>query len=271
MRAKDGRVRSCLQAAGMLATVAVAGHGCSSDEPEYYGYGYDDYYYATSYAYADPYYADAWYGPTTGVLSARLAAAKANTSDLPATALRNLALGQGVCPGQVTVTTQRTTLSCNVGGGTSVPISSSTQFTGCELADGGKLDGSVQVTASQTLSDTNCDAGTSLAVTYTSTTTNLVYTAADGSRIVVPMLTRTGSYTRPLGSAPATVSVTSQGQVERYDTKGNALSNTQLAGSQTLTLLPGNGGFSSDGSLMLNDSVGMRSSTATATGLTRTE
>jgi hypothetical protein len=272
MHAKIGRIRSCLQAAGMLALVAVVGHGCSSDdEPYYYYYGYGDYYYPTSYAYTDPYYADAWYGPSTAVLSGQLKTVAANTNTLPATALRNLALGQGVCPGHVMVTTQSTTLACNVGGGTSVPTSTTTEFTGCELNDGGKLDGSVQVTASQTLSDSNCDAGTSLAVSYTSTTTNLVYTAPDGSRIAIPMLTRTGSYTRPLGSPPATVSVTSQGQIERLDAKGTALANTQLSGSQTLTLLPGTQGFSADGSLMLNDSVGMHLSTVTGTGLTRTE
>jgi hypothetical protein len=271
MQAKDGRMRSWLQAAGVLALVAAVGHGCTLDEPQYYGYGYDDYYYPTSYAYADLYYADGWYGPSTAVLSAQLAAAVGSTKSLPATTLRNLALGQGVCPGQVTVTAQRTTLACNVGGGTSVPTITSMQFTGCELGDGSQLDGSVQVTASPSLSDTNCDAGTSLAVSYTSTTTNLVYTAPDGSRIEVPMLTRTGSYTRPLGSPPSTVSVSSQGQIVRLDEKGTALANHQLTGSQTLMLLPGNAGFSSDGSLMLKDSVGMRSFTADATGLTRTE
>src|SRR5262249_13065796 len=157
---------------------------------DYYdAYGYDDYYYTTSYAYTDPYYADVWYSSPTFVLSARLKAALSNA--LPATVLRDLALGEAVCPGQVTVNTQRTTFPCDLGGGASAPVSTSIQFTGCELSGGGRLDGGVQVDATQTLSDTNCDANTSLAVNYTSTTTNLVYTAPDGARIELPTFTRT--------------------------------------------------------------------------------
>src|SRR6185295_17124833 len=135
----------------------------------------------------------------------------------------------------------------------------------------GKLDGSLKVDASQTLSDTNCDTGTSIDVSYTSTTTNLVYTAPNGSRIELPLLTRKGSYTRRLGSPPSTLTVSSEGRIERYDEKVEALAKTRFTGAQMLTLLPANAGFRVDGTLMLEDSVSERSSVGNSASLTRTE
>ena len=261
---------SCLRAAGVVAIVAAGGQGCDDDDPYYYDpYGYYDYYYPASYAYVDPYYSDYYYGYPTYILSVRLKAVLNNV--LPATALRDLALGEGICPGQVTVTAERAEAPCDTGGGGSVPVSTSIQFNGCNLSGGGKLDGSLKIDASQKLSDTNCNAGTSIDVSYTSTTTNLVYTAPSGSRIELPKVTRTGSYTRMLGSAPSTLTVSSEGRIERYDEKGTALAKTSFTGAQMLTLLPANAGFRVDGTLMLDDSVTERSSTGNSTSLTRTE
>jgi hypothetical protein len=266
----SGKLRSCIRAAGVVAAL-VAGHGCSSSSDPYYydPYGYYDYYYPASYAYVDPYYSDYWYGYPTYVLSVRLKASLNNV--LPATALRDLALGEGICPGQVTVTTERATAPCDIGGGGSVPVSTSIHFDGCRLSAGGQLDGSLSVEAAQKLSDSNCDAGTSIDVSYTSTTRNLVYTAPNGSRIELPQLTRTGSYTRSLGLPPTTLRVSSEGRIERYDEKGTALAKTNFTGAQMLTLLPEDGGFRVDGTLMLNDSVSERSSVGNSAGLTRTD
>jgi hypothetical protein len=195
----------------------------------------------------------------------------AMTSGLPALALRDLALGEGICPGQVTVTTERTTSPCDTGAGETTPVSSSIQLQGCELSGGGKLDGSLQIAASQTLSDTNCDAGTSIDVSYTSTTTDLVYTAPSGATIELPEVTRTGSYTRLLDAPPSLLTINSQGRIERHDEKGAARSKITFSGMQTLTMLGANGGFRVDGTLTLQDDLGSGSANVTSVGLTRTE
>jgi hypothetical protein len=255
--------------AGAVAAILAAAAGCSSDESYAYDpYGYYDYYYPASYAYVDPYY---MYG-YPGVYYALLAPPKAaTTASLPALALRDLALGQGICPGQVTVTSERTSAPCDTGQGETIPLSNSIQLNGCELSGGGKLDGSVQIAAAQTLSDMNCDAGTSIEVSYTSTTMDLVYTAPSGARIELPLVTRTGSFTRPLDSPPSLLTINSQGRIERYDAKGNARSKTTFSGMQTLTMLGANGGFRVDGTLTLQDELENRSSNVTSVGLTRTE
>ena len=195
----------------------------------------------------------------------------AAASNLPALALRDLALGEGICPGQVTVTTERTTAPCDTGQGETIPVNTSIRLDDCELSGGGKLDGSLSILASQTLSDMNCDAGTAIDVSYTSTTTDLVYTAPSGARIELPQVTRTGSYTRLLDAPPSVLTLNSQGRIERYDAKGSAQSRTTFSGLQTLTLLGANGGFRVDGTLSLQDEIGARSSSATGVGLTRAE
>ena len=91
--------------APIVATLLAGAAGCSSDDDYPYDpYGYYDYYYPASYAYMDPYY---MYG-YPGVYYALIPSPKAaTTSPLPAQALRDLALGEGICPGQVTVTTEQ--------------------------------------------------------------------------------------------------------------------------------------------------------------------
>ena len=255
--------------AGAVAAIVAGAASCSSDEPYGYDpYGYYDYYYPASYAYADPYYMYGYPGVYYALSSAPKAAA---TGSLPALALRDLALGEAVCPGQVTVTTERTTAPCDTGEGATVPLSNAIQLNGCELSGGGKLDGSLQIAAAQTLSDMNCDAATSIDVSYTSTTTGLVYTAPDGARIELPQVTRTGSYTRLLDAPPSLLTINSEGRIERYDAKGAAQSKTTFSGMQTLTVLGANGGFRVDGTLTLEDEIGDRSASVTSVGLTRAE
>jgi hypothetical protein len=268
-RRNRGRVSAAPVIAANLAVILAGAAGCSSDdEYPYDPYGYYDYYYPASYAYVDPYYMYGYPGVYYALISRPKAAAM---SSLPALALRDLALGEGICPGQVTVTTERTTAPCDTGEGETTPVSNSIQLDGCELSGGGKLDGSLQIATSQTLSDMNCSAGTSIDVNYTSTTTDLVYTAPSGARIELPEVTRTGSYTRALDAPPSLLTINSQGRIERYDAKGTAKSKAGFSGMQTLTLLGANGGFRVDGTLTLQDEIGNRSANATSVGLTRAE
>jgi len=266
------RALGAAPAIGAVVAVLASVAGCSSDDDYPYDpydpYGYYGYYYPTSYAYTDPYYMYGYPGVYYSLISPPKAA---STSSLPALALRDLALGEGICPGQVTVTTERTTAPCDTGTGDTVPVSNAIQFNGCELTGGGKLDGSVRIAAAQTLSDMNCNASTSIDVSYTSTTTGLVYTAPSGARIELPEVTRTGSFTRLLDAPPSLLTINSQGRIERYDAKGDAQSKTTFSGMQTLTLTGGNGGFRVDGTLALQDELGDRSANATSVGLTRTE
>jgi hypothetical protein len=260
---------SCVSLAGAIAALAMAGNGCTSDDDPYYydPYGYYDYYYPSSYAYADPYYA---YG-YPGVYYQNLGSKADGGSDLPALALRAIALGEGICPGQVTVTTERSPAPCATDDGDTIPVSTSVQLNGCALSGGGKLDGAYKIVVTQTASDKNCNAGTSIAASYTSTTTNLVYTAPSGARVELPEVTRTGSFTRTLDAPPSVFTVSSNGRLERYDETGAALSKTTFSGSQTLTLSGVTGGFQVDGELALEDTVGARSASVTAAGLSRAE
>src|SRR3954464_9481343 len=161
------RALSAMSTVGAVAAVLASVAGCSSDDDYPYDpYGYYGYYYPTSYAYTDPYYMYGYSGVYYSLISAPKAA---STSSLPALALRDLALGEGICPGQVTVTTERATAPCGTGEGDTVPVSNAIQINACELTGGGQLDGSLKIAAAQTLSDMNCDASTSIDVSYTST------------------------------------------------------------------------------------------------------
>ena len=261
---------SCVKLARVITALALAGNGCTSDPyDDYYydSYGYYDYYYPAGYAYTDPYYMYGYPGVYYQVLGSQAGAG----SDLPALTLRALALGESVCPGQVTLTSERSPAPCSTTDGDTIPVSTSILLNGCELSGGGKLDGAVQITATQTPSDMNCDAGTSIAVSYTSTTTNLVYTAPSGARVALPEVTRTGSFTRELDAPPAQLTIHSQGRIERYDAQGAAVSNTTFSGDQTLTMSGTTGGFQVDGALILEDSLADRSATVTSTDLSRAE
>jgi hypothetical protein len=260
-----------LGAASAAAAMAVALSGCYTDPYYYDPYAYYGYYYPTGYAYADPYYVD--YGYSYGYpLSAPDYTAKGTSgSDLPGAVVRDLARGVNACPDHATVTTTTTAPACDPGGGVIQPLSTSISFDGCVLLDGSRLDGSIQIDATQTASDAACDDNTTIDVTYTSKTTQLVYTAADGSRIVIPQMTRTGSYTRPHHAAPAAIALDIEGSVERYDASGTAVSNVQLSGGQTLTLLGVETGFVVNGTLTMQDSVKNRQASVTATEVTRAE
>ena len=261
---------------GCLASVAVA-HGCSSDEYycdaygycyAYYPYAYD-YYYPADMAYADVYYADYAYGyPTAYALTQEKSVAPGS---LPGTALRRLATGENLCPDHSTITTTGGATPCELGGTQAIPVSRTVQLDGCVIPGGGQLDGTIQIDANLTLSDATCAEGTVIDVSLTSTTTGLSYTAPGGSRVVVPALTRTGSYSRVLGQQPTSVTFNVDGSIEHYDDAGRLVGNHTARGTQTLTFLGAGAGYSLDGALTLEDAVTGDMATLSGTGVTRTE
>lgn len=260
---------------GWLA-VASAGFavlaGCSSDDDyydcdDYYCYGYypyaSDYYYSADLAYSDAYYAgynDIYPGDVLKGTPPR---------GLPGDVLRRLASGDNFCGGQATVTTTGGAVPCEDGTTTSLPIGKTISLNACELPAGGELTGSIQIDVERTLSDASCGPGTSIDVNFSSMTSDLSYTAADGSRVVVPELTRTGTFSRVLRARPSALSVTLDGRIEHYDAGGAQVVSHAAQGAQTLTFLAAGAGYSLDGVLTIQDALTGDSATVTGTGVTR--
>ena len=117
-------------------------------------------------------------------------------------AIREAALGDVVCPGQVTVTPKTGTTVCGVSA-SGVNI----VFNGCQLSGGGTVDGTVDVQLTRAASDTTCSSATTITLGYTSTITNLTYTGTGGAKIVIPNEMSTSTLTYSFGQAPTTVSI----------------------------------------------------------------
>src|SRR5262245_61506598 len=111
----NGRTNwKCVKAACVAAAIGTAAIGCGGSgyyyDPYYYGY---DYYYPADMAYAGAYYADPVYG---GVYYASAANSTQTTKRaLLGKALRDLASGQDICPGHVTLSTMPGAPGCDLG------------------------------------------------------------------------------------------------------------------------------------------------------------
>lgn len=256
-----------------LAALALAAASCTTDpyyyDPYTYYYG-ASYYYPTDIAYGGAYYADDMYAVYgTPVAYAQSRATEQATNLLPGSTLRGLAAGENLCPGHVTVAKTPGNLPCPANEREPLAASTTIEFTSCELADGGRLDGVVRIDTSHTASDTDCDADTRIDVTFTSTATNLAYTAENGARVVLPALTQTGSYTRGLQARPAVIAISIEGQVERYAKDGDPVAQVTVSGKQTLTPLDTSGGYRVSGSVTMRDAVKDESVRATSDGVSR--
>jgi hypothetical protein len=262
---------------GWIVVAAAGLASCSDDDYgcDDYGYCYGYYPYAYDYYYpSDMAYGDAYYSGYNTLYPGEVLALRLKGSapgGFPGGVLRRLASGENVCLDQATVTSTELEVPCEVGSGASLPFSASVAIDACTLPSGGELSGSVEIDIERTLSDASCGPGTSIDVSFTSTTTDLSYTAVGGSRVVVPTLTRTGAFTRVLGEAPSALSVSSDGSIEHYDDAGGIVGSHTVQGMQTLTFLPGNTGYTLDGVLTLADPISGQSATLTGTGVTRTE
>jgi hypothetical protein len=257
--------------ARMAAAVGVAAAGCGGGsgyyyDPYYYGY---DYYYPADIAYADVYYADDVYG-TAGFYALGALPKQMTSSGLLGGALRDLASGQDICPGHATTSTTPGNSPCSVDG-SPPPARTSIVFNDCQLADRGRLTGTIQIDATQTPSDTSCTAATVVEVRFTSIATNLTYTAPSEARVTLPTMTVTASYARSLDGPPATLELTVDGKVERYDEKGTLVTRSGLSGTQTLVPLGANAGYRLSGTMTMDDAIAVQTRTASSDDLTRTE
>jgi hypothetical protein len=189
----------------------------------------------------------------------------------PGAVLRALARGVGLCPNQVTITPRMTNTPC-VSPGTAgmIRTGATLTFNACTLAGGGRIDGSVDVQSTHTAD--GCSADTVINVTYTSTLTNLAYTAPGGAKVVIPSQTNIGSYSRPLGGRPSALSVQTSGALQRFDAAGARIADHTYSGNWSYKFsAPGaTASYTVDGPLTVQPASGGGPVTATAVGVTRT-
>jgi hypothetical protein len=259
-------------------------------------YAYD-YYYPADVAYYGTYWVDTWYvdpfyyapirQAQTYPADAGISADAGTSADGGAaadggsasqgvtgvgTALRALARGDSVCPGQVTVVPRSAPLCRFMGGPGSVRNGATVTFNGCMLSGGGRIDGMVDYNGTLTASDQNCDANTTINVTFTATYTNLSYTAPSGARVVIPSQTDQGTYMRMSTAGPNALSITTNGTLQRYDSSNALVSNHKHSGTRTYMISRPNDvlTYVVNGTLMVQDLAGGSATTIMGNGITRT-
>ena len=271
-----------LYAAALLVAVGSAACGAAAAEDVAYEDDYaGDYYYPADVAYAGVYAGVGYYGgiyavgpagagASQPVVSAIVDAAVSSDAGRAGTgastvrgavgqAIRNAAAGGNDCPGQVTVTPQSGTAVCGISAaGVNIV------FNGCQLPGGGTIDGTVNVQLTRTASDTNCNAGTTIMLGYTSTLTNLSYTGTGGGKIVIPNDMTTGTLNFPTGQSPTTISIMTNGEVQRFASGGTMTTDRTFTGTYDFSSISlANQSYSLGGTLNITDKAG---GTATLTG-----
>jgi hypothetical protein len=259
--------------------LVIAGAGCSdtaSEEVAYEDAYAGDYYYPADVANADLYGA----GWDSGLyLTAPASSPIADVADAGQSggdggsgatrargavgdAIRNIAAGGTVCPGQATVSRTPATGACGLSGSTLNIV-----FNGCQLSGGGTVDGTVNVQLNVTGSDTDCTSSTTITGTFTSTITNLTYTGTGGSKIVIPNQMDMATVMVPFGTTPSTVMMTSSGEIQRLGTNGSTTSDRTFTGNRTYSNISiTDKTYTVDGMLNVTDKAG-GTATITATGL----
>jgi hypothetical protein len=256
----------------VLVAMAIGGVSCGSGtgyytyyDPYLYTYyypadiAYSSYYWTDTYAYSGYYYSDIH--PQASSAPARWTVGNA---------IRALARGESVCPGQVTVTPKTAPAACH-SSETNVRSGVTIVFTGCQLAGGGTVDGTVDVSAMQSASDESCSQSTMVTLSHTTTITNLSYKGSGGSRLVIPKQTDTGMNTFTSGQAPETLTIESDGQFQFYDSSNTLMLDQSFKGTRTYKFAGSAQSYTVDGTIDLvdNSSAG-GTGVLTATGLSRT-
>lgn len=273
--------------ASSLALIALTSAGCTGttattysyyDPYAYYGYYPADVYYS-SYYWTDPY--DVYYYDTVGAAMNTVVSHDAGTSDAGGItgisgthgigdAIRALALGQEICPGQVTVTPKTGPNLCAATGAPDTVRNGVTiQFSGCTLSDGGQLDGTYDVQATRTASDSACDANTTITLSVTTTVTNLSYLGPGGRKVVIPQETGSSTLSYAIGQPPTSSELTLDGQMQVVGVSGVVLLDNTFSGTTTVTPQD-HTAYSLDGTLTLQDQLVSATTTVTTQGLTRT-
>jgi hypothetical protein len=259
-----------------LAMLTLSGAACTSayDSAYYDPYVYYTYYptdvYYSSYYWADPYY---YYytALADGVSSGSGADAGSSTGrQSVGDWIRALARGEDICGDHVTVTPTTAANPCPGPDNANIRSGVNIVFNGCQLSNGGKLDGTIDVQSTRTASDTVCSATTNITVATTTTITNLVYTGPNKRRFVIPNETGTGTTTFVNGQRPTTTASNFSGRMQIF---GNGASNPTadhtFNGDVTLTAGANGGSYTTDGTVTLDNQLNTSATTLTAKGLVR--
>jgi len=183
-------------------------------------------------------------------------------------AVRALARGESVCPGEITVAPKTAAPACT--GGTT-RAGATIVFNACQTPGGATLDGMIDVSSTRTASSADCTAATMITLQHTTTITNLSYTNAAGQRLIIPSMTGMGMTKYTFGQTPPTVALSFTGQLQTYRTAGNNItSDHNFTGDLTFTFGGSNMGYTADGGVTVMDNRAPGSgSTITVTGLKR--
>jgi len=269
--------------ASALAFAASGAVGCEDDDfddPDVVAtdYTYEDAYLYDSYypadvAYAGYYWADAWdYSTFYYYLGSTAVAAASTGSTNPGRlgivgAIQGLARGEQVCPGQVTVTEKTADPACDGSNTDQLRNGVNIVFNNCQVS-GGTINGSIDVMSNRSASEQTCSATTIITLGHTSTITNLSFTLASGAKLVIPTQANTGETTYGFGQAPTTTRITTNGELQIFNSAGSMLSDHTFMGDNTLTF-SGNQSYSISGTTNVREKNGNGTATITRSGLTR--
>lgn len=276
----------------------IAAFACCNDtsEEQVQPYAYDSYYYTADLAATSMYWADSWVydpyyyyayeypdagGAEVGAPAAEDAGPSGADAGAPAApdagpsivrgvaaVIRTLAEGGSACDGGATLTTKMVDAPCTDSGGPGrVRGGVSLAFNGCALPGGGRLDGKLDVDSVHTSND--CNPGSVINVAYTSTYTDLSYTAPNGARIVIPSQTDTGSFQRALNAAPGALTVRTKGSLQRFRADKSQAAAYEYSGIWNFTFSMSNPSYSLSGTTTLQEQPGGRRLTVTSDSLVR--
>jgi hypothetical protein len=254
-----GAAVGCTDDNGTVATTSTAAYDDA--------YLYDGYYPADV-AYASSYWAYGWdYGGFYYLTDDTAAATAGGTGHAGlAAAIKALARGQQICPGQATVT-EKTSASICAANAAALRAGVTIQFNNCAVS-GATINGTVDVTGTATASDSSCGGATSVNLNWTSTLTNLTLTGSDGRKLVIPNQTNTGMASFTYGQAPAMMTIQSNGELQLFDASGTMISDHTYMGDNTFTF-SGTSSYSVTGTTNVQEKNGGATATISRQGLTR--
>jgi hypothetical protein len=264
-----------------LSALVLAGAGtlsCSDDDDDFaagtvdYAYEYYypySYYYPTDIAYSSYYWSYPW---DYDLYYYKAQQTNGNTVRTTiGSALRSLARGESVCPGQVTVTPKMAPPACDEGNGNAEARSGATLvFTGCMTADG-TLDGTVDVQSTRMASEAVCSATTRITVAHTTTLTNVTFTSSGGQKVVIPMQTDTGTNTFTYDQSPTTASINSSGRMQVFRADGTLAADFNHNGTRMISYSQDNHSYTVSGTINTMDVSGGGMATLTGDNITRSK
>jgi len=273
------------------------------DSYYYYGYYPADVYYSTYY-WSDPYYYyQAPYGTGTGTGTSTSTGTvtpgsggysgtggtvagtggttgaggsggtTGNTSDRQSLGdlIRAMARGENICSSadQVAATARLIVNPCPTNGSAMLRTGGTIAFNGCQLSNGGRLDGTIDVQSTRTASGSECGATTMIALAHSATITNLTYTGPNGRRLVFPAQTGAAMVNYVNGQAPTALPAALDGRMQVYGVNNALLADHSYSGQVTITAAQDRTSYTVDGSLTLQDQTSNGTTTLTANGLSR--